>query len=84
MRGEKKEGKEEVMQRHTLATSHQQTDAQLVSEQWLFWKDFPPVLLLSMMLYGMEYPFGWFGSAVSSVSLPSLLPTPSLLAEGRE
>lgn len=39
------------------------------------------ILLWSMMLYGMEYSFGQFRSAVWAVSLPSLLPTPSLLAE---
>ena len=32
--------------------------------------------------YGMEYPFGQFGSAVLAVSPPKLLPTPSLLLGG--
>jgi len=43
----------------------------------------PQFLLLSMTLYGMEYPFGRFGSAIQIVSPPNFLPTPSLLA-GKE
>ncbi|KAK4822228.1 hypothetical protein QYF61_011869, partial [Mycteria americana] len=38
------------------------------------------VYILSMMPYGMEYPFGQLGSAVLAVSPPSFLCTPSLLA----
>ena len=43
---------------------------------------FPELLLLSMMLHGIQYPFGQFGSAVSAVSPRILLHTPSLLAFG--
>ena len=42
----------------------------------------PQFLLLSVMLYGMEYSFGQFGSSVVPVSPPSLLPTPSLFMDG--
>jgi len=36
------------------------------------------------MAHGTENPFGQFGSAVSAVSPPELLPTPAyLLREGR-
>lgn len=40
----------------------------------------PPVLLVSMTLYEVEYPFGQFGSPVPAVSPPCILPTPSLHA----
>ena len=33
--------------------------------------------------YGMEYPFGQFGSAVLAMSPPKILPTPSLLVGGQ-
>ncbi|KAK4823300.1 hypothetical protein QYF61_000513 [Mycteria americana] len=36
--------------------------------------------MLSMMSYGVEYPFGQLGSAVPAVSPPNSLCTPSLLA----
>ena len=45
----------------------------------------PPFLLAfiaEQMLYGMEYPFGQFGSAVLDVSPPKILPSPSLLVRG--
>ncbi|GAB0203719.1 mitochondrial enolase superfamily member 1 [Grus japonensis] len=42
------------------------------------------LLLPSMRSYGMEYPFGQFGSAVLAVSPPKILPTPNLLAFGGE
>jgi len=41
-------------------------------------------LLLSMVLYGMEYPFGHFRSLVLDVSPWSLFPAPNLLAGGTE
>lgn len=41
-----------------------------------------PVLLLSMRLKHMEYPFGQVGSVILTVSPPSLFLNPSLLAEG--
>lgn len=40
-------------------------------------------LLLSMMGYGIEYPFGLLKSAVPAVPAPNFLPTPSLLAGER-
>ena len=39
---------------------------------------FPQLYMLSMMSYGMEYPFGQLGSAVPAVSPPNLLCTSSL------
>lgn len=52
-----------------------------VWEQWILWK----VLLPSMTLCEMEYPFDQGGSAVLAVSSPSILPNPSpaLLPGGR-
>jgi len=38
--------------------------------------------MLSMTLYGMEYPFGQLGTVVLSVSPPSSLCIPSLIAGG--
>lgn len=43
----------------------------------------PPVLFLTIMLYGTEYPFGQFASAVLTTFPPSLLSTPNLLAHAR-
>ena len=43
----------------------------------------PPIYILGMMFYGMEYPFGWFGSAVLALLPPSFLHT-CLLAEHRK
>jgi len=43
---------------------------------------FPQLYMLSMMPYGMEYPFGQLGSDVSAVSPPNFLRTLSLLADG--
>ena len=44
-----------------------------------------PAFLLAFIAeqtsYGMEYPFGQFGSAVPAMSPPKILPTPSLLGE---
>ena len=37
--GKKTQEKHQVMQRQSLTTSHQQSDVQLVSEQWLHWKN---------------------------------------------
>lgn len=48
-----------AMQRQSLTTSHQQTNAQSVPKQQLLCRDLPtptPGLLLSMTLCGMEYP----------------------------
>jgi len=41
-------------------------------------------LLLSMTLHGPARPLGQLGSAVLAVSPLTLLPTPSLFAEGAE
>ena len=40
----------------------------------------PPVYILGMMSYGMEYSFGQFGPAVLAVSPPNVLCPSSLLA----
>jgi len=43
------------MRRQSLNTSHQQTNAQPVSEQWVFLKNYSPVLLLSIVTwYGVS------------------------------
>ena len=42
----------------------------------------PQFLVLSMMLYGMEYLFGQFRSAILVAFPPNVLPTPSLIAKG--
>ena len=69
----------EVM--HYAITHHLPTDAQLVPEQQSTPPgQLPPVYTLSMTSYGMEYPFGQFGSAVLAVSLPNFLCPSSLLA----
>jgi len=39
----------------------------------------PQLYTLSMMLYGIEYPFGQLGSAVVAVSPPNFCCTPSRL-----
>lgn len=36
---------------------------------------FPELLLLSMMLYDIEYPFGQLGSAILAVFFPDFLPS---------
>jgi len=41
-------------------------------------------MLYVPMLYGMEYLFGQFGSAVLAVSPPNFLTTPSLFTKGAE
>ena len=38
--------------------------------------------MLSMMSYGMEYPFGLLGPAVLAVSPPNFLCPPNLIAGG--
>jgi len=77
------------MQKQLLTTSQRQTNAQPLPKQWPPWQPktrfalpLPQFLLLSMVLCGMEYPFGLWTSllAVLAVSPPTLLPTPSLLA----
>ena len=42
----------------------------------------PSFILLSIVLYGTEYPFGQLGSAVPAVPPPSSLSSPSLLTGG--
>ena len=42
----------------------------------------PPRFYAEQTSYGMEYPFGQFGSAVLDLSPPKILPTPSLLVRG--
>lgn len=51
--------KEQVV--HDTVAHHQLTDAQPVSEQWNPTCSIAPILLLSMTLYGMDYPFGALG-----------------------
>lgn len=60
------------------STHHLPQDAQPVSKQQLLWDEYHPKLLLSMMVYGTEHPFGQFRSAVPPVSPPNLKLTPSL------
>ncbi|KAJ7414508.1 hypothetical protein WISP_84016 [Willisornis vidua] len=52
-----------------------------MSSQFLkssFLRNLPSCLLLSMMLSGLEHPFGLLGSAVPALSPPNILCTPSL------
>lgn len=55
----------------------------LSSRNWAtFGRPSPQFLLLNVMLYGMEYPYGQFTSALLTVSPFSLLPTPSVTCWG--
>jgi len=70
---------------HHLSPAHQSS-----ASPWAMTtlKKFPPtfhfpVLMLSVMLYGMEYLFVQFGYGVLAVYPPSALPSPALLAEGQ-
>lgn len=58
---------------HNAIVHHPLTDAQPAPEQQSLppRPTPPPVSTLSMMSYGMEYPFGKFGSAALAVSPPS-------------
>ena len=65
---------------HNAIAHHSLTDAQLVPEQRsLHPGQLPPVYILGMTPYGLEYPFGQFGSAALAVSPPNFL-CPSSLA----
>lgn len=65
------------MQRRSRTTCHEQTETQPVAQQWSPWKNRAPrppsfflysqFLLLSMILYRMEYPLGWFGSCLCAL-----------------
>lgn len=55
----------QVMRNRTV--HHSFSNIQPVSKQHLM-ASFPPVYVLSMMPYGMEYPTGWVRSAVPAVS----------------
>lgn len=66
------------MQRPSLTASHKNADSLLVSEKQPLWKTrpllpLPQFLLLSWMLYNMEYCFGQFESAVTAVFPSSCL-----------
>lgn len=65
-----------------LLTSRLMT-SQCLSNGYLPQKTFPSHLLLSMTWYDVECAFGHLGSAVQTVSLPSLLPTPTYLLWGK-
>lgn len=69
------------MQRPSLITSHKRIDAQ---SAWLPWKNSPTGFASEHDVICMEYPFRQRGSAVLSVSPPSLLPNSSLLTVGAE
>ena len=65
---------------HNAIAHHPLTDAQPVPEQpSASPSQLPPVYILGMASFGMEYPFGHFGSAVLAVSPPSFLCPSSLL-----
>lgn len=75
--------KPQAMQRQSLTTSHQQTNALPISQQRIPWKNSPlPIFFLRMASYGMESLFGQFGSAVPLLSPPDLLLIPNLLPRG--
>ena len=66
---------------HNAIAHHLLTDAQSVPEQRSTPpSQLPPVYILGMTSYGMEYSFGQFGSAVLAVSPPNFLCPSSLLA----
>ena len=66
---------------HNAIAHHSLTHAQLVPEQRSARPgQLPPVYILGMMIHGMGYPFGQFGSAVLAVSPPNFLCPSSLLA----
>lgn len=67
----------QVIQAKSLTTSHQTNDGQ--PEQQLLWKDFPSVLLLSLMLKNTEYLLSQFGSDTLAVSPHTLFHTPVYL-----
>jgi len=68
---------------HSAIAHHPLTDAQPVPEEQLPPpSQLPLVYMLSMMSYGMEYPFGQLGSAALPVSPPTPLCAPSLLTGG--
>ena len=61
---------------HNAIAHHPLTNAQPFPKQRLLPpSQLPPVNVLSMMLYVMEYPFGRLGSAVLAVPPPSFLCT---------
>lgn len=70
----KNKGKK-VRQSHT--DSYEQANAQTYLPSWI--SPFLQFLFLSIVFYSMEYPFGWFGSAVLVESPPNFLHTPTLL-----
>lgn len=54
--------------KHNAVAHHLLTNAQATPDQPSVPPgQFPPVYILSMMLYGVEYPFGQFGSFVSTM-----------------
>lgn len=65
--------------------SHKKTDAWPVPEQMaaLLKRALPSVLLLSMVLPDIQYPFGPLGSAAECLFPPSFLHTPRLFAGGK-
>ena len=66
---------------HNAIAHHSPTDAQLVPKQRSAPSDqLPPVYILGVTSYGMDYAFGQLGSAVLAVSPPSFLCPSSLLA----
>lgn len=76
-----------MTQMQSLTSSHTQTSGQPVSEQRLPWKTksstfsfAATLLLLSMALYSMDYPFGQFRSEYPAVFALSLLCTLSILS----
>lgn len=76
------------MKKQSLTTSHQQTATKSLSND-CFLKTSPPVLLLIVMLYDMqyplhdmEYPLGRLGSAVLAMSPHSHLATLNPLTVG--
>ena len=69
---------------HSAIAHHPLTDAQPVPEEQLPPpSQLPLVYMLSMMSYGMEYPFGQLGSAVLPVPPSDFLCTSNLLTGGR-
>lgn len=82
-RGRGKEKKNQVMQKQSSLTTRLMPNQTLSNSYFGKIPTFT-VLLLNIMLYGMEYPFGWSRSAIPAAFPPHLLPTTSPLASGTE
>lgn len=78
-RKEEKETKNQAMQRQSLTASHSRPmQGQSLNNSYCG-KTTPQLLLQRMILYGMEYLSGQFGSALPAMPPPKFLTAPTLL-----